>query len=65
MWLRALRSDHQILHFHDPELIPGGLLMRLGRPIIIYDIHEYYREHLRQTASLPTFLSALLVLLMI
>jgi hypothetical protein len=63
MWLRALRSDHQILHFHDPELIPGGLLMRLGRPIIIYDIHEYYREHLRQTASLPTFLSALLVLL--
>ncbi|MFN5163160.1 MAG: glycosyltransferase [Cyanobacteriota bacterium] len=63
MWLKASQSDHQILHFHDPELIAGALLARLGRPIIIYDIHEYYREHLKQTASLPAFLSALLALL--
>ena len=62
-WIKASRSGHQILHFHDPELIAGALLARLASPIIIYDIHEYYREHLRHTASLPAFLSALLALL--
>jgi|694.fasta_scaffold104124_3 glycosyltransferase involved in cell wall biosynthesis len=60
MWLIARRADHQIFHFHDPELIAGGLLARLSGSVIIYDIHEYYREHLRRTTSLPPFLSALL-----
>lgn len=60
MWREALRSRPDILHFHDPELIPGGILARLaGRPVI-YDIHEYYRIHLRQTAAVPGVVAMLL-----
>jgi glycosyltransferase involved in cell wall biosynthesis len=59
LWWRALRSEPDVLHFHDPELIPGGIVARLaGRPVV-YDIHEYYRTHLRETAALPRVVSAL------
>ena len=60
MWWRALRSRPDILHFHDPELIPGGIVARLGGSRVVYDIHEYYFAHLRETAALPRAASALL-----
>lgn len=60
MWLTALRGKHDILHFHDPELIPGGLVSRLLGKVVIYDIHEYYSLHLRRTSSLPRLLRHLL-----
>lgn len=61
MWLRACRSDHDILHFHDPELIAGGLIARLAGQCIVYDIHEYYRQHLKTTSGLPKAFNELLV----
>jgi glycosyltransferase involved in cell wall biosynthesis len=60
MWQRATRQRPDILHFHDPELIPGGILARLAGRRIVYDIHEYYRVHLRETAALPGFAAVLL-----
>ena len=43
----ALSTKCSIYHFHDPELIPIGLLLKLlTRKKIIYDIHELYSDAL-------------------
>ncbi|GAB3468054.1 glycosyltransferase WbpH [Polaromonas eurypsychrophila] len=42
------RNRPQLVHFHDPELIPLGLLLRLRGSQVIYDVHE---DVPRQTMS--------------
>lgn len=39
----ALKADASLYHFHDPELIFVGLILKLFyRKMVIYDIHEIY-----------------------
>ncbi len=57
--LKALEKRADLYHFHDPELIPAGLLLRLLGKRVIYDIHEDNRTALAEREYLPSPLRAL------
>ncbi|MBX3423900.1 MAG: glycosyltransferase family 4 protein [Pirellulaceae bacterium] len=46
-WIRvcwwALFSKFRIFHFHDPDLIPAGIVLRLFGRKVIYDVHDDYQ----------------------
>jgi glycosyltransferase involved in cell wall biosynthesis len=54
----ALRAD--IYHFHDPELIPIGLLLRATGKRVIYDIHEDLPLTVSYKTYIPRWLHGIL-----
>jgi glycosyltransferase involved in cell wall biosynthesis len=40
MWRTVRRARPKVAHFHDPELIPAGLLLKLSGIKVVYDVHE-------------------------
>lgn len=54
----AVREDAEIYHFHDPELMPIGGLLKLHGKRVIYDVHEDYAGTMRGKKWLPTILQS-------
>lgn len=53
----AMRQKADIYHFHDPELLPYGLLIKyLTSAKVIYDSHECYPEDLLNKEWLPALM---------
>lgn len=51
---RALQLRADLYHFHDPELLPLGLLLAwLTRRPVVYDAHEYYRDEIATRPWIP------------
>lgn len=53
--LFLLRNRADIYHFHDPELIPLAMILRLLGANVVYDCHEDYEQKLLSNAWLPPF----------
>ena len=49
----AVREDADVYHFHDPELMPIGLLLKLHRKKVIWDVHEHYPNSILDKFWIP------------
>lgn len=56
VYRKALALDADIYHFHDPELIPYGLLLKLRGKRVICDVHEDYPDYVRHKQVIPSLL---------
>jgi glycosyltransferase involved in cell wall biosynthesis len=49
----AVQEDADVYHFHDPELMIVGLLLRLHGKKIIWDVHEHYPNSILDKYYIP------------
>jgi glycosyltransferase involved in cell wall biosynthesis len=56
MYRAAKKERADIYHFHDPELIPVGLLLRSGGKQVIYDVHEDLPKTISYKRYIPEWL---------
>ncbi len=56
----AIRQRGQIYHFHDPELIPVGIALRLAGKKVIYDVHEDLPRQILSKPWIPRWLRSIL-----
>lgn len=50
----AKKTNADLFHFHDPDLLPIGVLLRLAtRKPVIYDVHEHYPNAIMGKAYIP------------
>jgi glycosyltransferase involved in cell wall biosynthesis len=56
VYRQAVRQNAQVYHFHDPELIPLGLLLRAQAKKVVYDIHEDVPRQILSKYYLPRWI---------
>lgn len=60
LYRAALAEQAALYHFHDPELIGLGLLLKLRGKRVIYDVHEDLPRQMLNKYWVPVFLRRLL-----
>lgn len=56
----SLRERVDIVHFHDPEMIWGGMLLKLCGKRVVYDVHENLHLDIAAKQWLPAWIKPLL-----
>lgn len=59
LYKEARMQDADIFHFHDLELLPVGLFLKLRGKRVIYDVHEDYSQALLSREWIPPWLRRL------
>jgi glycosyltransferase involved in cell wall biosynthesis len=63
MFFSARKTKAEVYHFHDPELMFCGVLLRLTGKKVIFDIHENVRLSFKTKEWVPKILRGLLAVL--
>lgn len=56
IYKKAKKINADVYHFHDPELIPVGILLKITGKTVIYDVHEDYPRQIMDKQWLPWLL---------